>query len=545
MVKPSRMVVVDCPLDMGKLMSDTNHAANSGQKPSLADQIELLRKRSMAVLAGGGTPQSARHHERGKILVRDRIDLLLDLESPFLELSPLAAFGLYNNEVPSAGIVTGIGLVHGTPCMLIANDATVKGGSFFAETVRKHFRAQEIAEEHRMPCLYLVDCGGAYLPEQDRVFPDRDHFGGLFYNQCRMSAAGIPQLSVVFGGCTAGGAYIPALSDEVIMVRGTGRIHLGGPPIVKAAINEIVDGETLGGADMHTSVSGVSDYVAANETEALAKLRAIVSGFAHARPMAQPSVVPEPPKLNAAELTEIVSVDLRKPYDVREVIGRVVDGSRFEEFKPSYGATLVTGFASIHGYPVGILANNGVLFSEAAVKGAHFIELCDQRHVPLLFLQNITGFMVGTEAERGGIAKHSAKLVYAVSNARVPKYTVIIGGSYGAGNYGMCGRGFRPRFLFSWPNSRIATMSPDIAAMVVTELRRSSLKGGADEAAIAELDARTRSQFEEQSDPYYASARLWDDGIIEPGQTRDVLGLCLALSAGEPRDPAPRPVYRM
>jgi 3-methylcrotonyl-CoA carboxylase beta subunit len=507
--------------------------------------VETLRSRHGAVLQGGGEALVKRHKARGKIPVRDRVDLLLDIGSPFLELSPLAAHGLYSGELPSAGIVTGIGMVHDTPCMVIANDATVKGGSFFAETVRKHLRAQEIAEAHRLPCIYLVDCGGAFLPEQDRVFPDRDHFGGTFYNQCRMSAAGIPQISAVFGGCTAGGAYIPALSDESVMVRGTGRIHLGGPPIVKAAINEIVDGETLGGADMHATVSGVTDHVVDNEIEAIGKLREIVLGFGTLRRAAPPPFAPAPPAGDPDELASLVPVDLKKPYDVRAVISRIVDGGELHEFKPAYGASLVTGFARIHGFPIGILANNGVLFSESSVKGAHFIELCDQRHIPLLFLQNITGFMVGTEAERAGIAKHSAKLVYAVSNARVPKYTVLIGGSYGAGNYGMCGRGFRPRFLFTWPNSRIATMSPDVAATVVTELRRQSLKGGGDEAAIADLDRRTRAQFEEQSDPYYATARLWDDGIIEPAQTRDVLGLCLSLAADEPRDPSARPVYRM
>jgi len=523
----------------------TGTTTTAASPPPLAAMIETLREHHALAATGGGEKLRARHESRGKIMVRERIDLLLDPQTPFLELSPLAAHGLYGNEVPGAGIVTGIGIVEGRACMLIANDATVKGGSFFAETVKKHLRAQEIAEEHRLPCLYLVDCGGAFLPEQDRVFPDRDHFGGTFYNQCRMSAAGIPQISLVFGGCTAGGAYIPALSDQVIMVKGTGRIHLGGPPIVKAAIHEVVDGETLGGAEMHTLVSGVSDHLVENEMEGLAKLREIVGALGEIGKVAAPPRPATPPKLDPAELIDIVPTDLRRPYDVREVIARMVDDSAFSAFKPDYGATLVTGFAHIHGYPVGILANNGVLFSEAAVKGAHFIELCDQRQIPLLFLQNITGFMVGTEAERGGIAKHSAKLVYAVSNARVPKYTVLIGGSYGAGNYGMCGRGFRPRFLFSWPNARIATMSPEVAATVVTELRRQSLKGSGDEAAIAELDRRTRAQFEEQSDPYYATARLWDDGIIEPTQTRDVLGLCLALSAGEARDTGPRPVYRM
>ncbi|WP_439497222.1 acyl-CoA carboxylase subunit beta [Bosea sp. (in: a-proteobacteria)] len=527
------------------MSASSTSEARTPSPPPLTEMLATLRERHGLVANGGGAKMRERHESRGKIMVRERIDLLLDPQTPFLELSPLAAWGLYGNEVPGAGIVTGIGMVEGRACMLIANDATVKGGSFFAETVRKHLRAQEITEEHRLPCLYLVDCGGAYLPEQDRVFPDRDHFGGSFYNQCRMSASGIPQISLVFGGCTAGGAYIPALSDEVIMVRGTGRIHLGGPPVVKAAINEIVDGETLGGAEMHTMVSGVSDHLVETEMEGLAKLREIVGALGEAGKVSAAPYPSTPPKRNAAELERIVPTDLRRPYDVREVIACIVDDSAFTAFKPDYGATLVTGFARIHGHPVGIIANNGVLFSESAVKGAHFIELCDQRQIPLIFLQNITGFMVGTEAERGGIAKHSAKLVYAVSNARVPKYTVLIGGSYGAGNYGMCGRGFRPRFLFSWPNARIATMSPEVAANVVTDLRRQSLKGAADEAAIAELDRRTRAQFEEQSDPYYATARLWDDGIIEPAQTRDVLGLCLSLAAGEPRDTSPRPVYRM
>ncbi|MEA2727791.1 MAG: 3-methylcrotonyl-CoA carboxylase beta subunit [Acetobacteraceae bacterium] len=508
--------------------------------------IEELRGRHSHVLAGGGERLRLRHIERGKIPVRQRIDTLVDPLSPFLELSPLAAWELYGNEVPSAGIITGIGVVCGLPCMIIANDATVKGGSFFHETVKKHLRAQEIAFENKLPCLYLVDCGGAFLPEQDRVFPDRDHFGGTFFQQCRMSAAGLPQVSAVFGGCTAGGAYIPALSDEVVMVRGTGRIHLGGPPIVKAAINEIVDGETLGGAEMHSYISGVADYLAETELAALGKLRDIVAALNWPETHRTTARDTRPPLYDPSELGGIVGTDLKRPYDVREVIARVVDGSEFQEFKPNYGSTLVCGFAWIHGEPVGILANNGVLFSEAAVKGAHFIELCDQRRVPILFLQNITGFMVGSEAERGGIAKHSAKLVYAVSNTRVPRYTVIIGGSYGAGNYGMCGRGFQPRFLFSWPNARIATMSADVASAVVTDLRRSSLtRGGADETELGRIDRQTRMQFEEQSTPYYATARLWDDGIIEPAQTRDVLGLCLALAAREIELPGHRPVYRM
>ena len=510
------------------------------------DSLRSLRAALSHSLAGGGDAHVRRHHGRGKLLVRDRIDRLVDPMTPFLELSPLATWGLYGNEVPAAGIVTGIGIVHGTPCMVIANDATVKGGSFFHETVRKHLRAQEIARENRLPCLYLVDCGGAYLPEQDRVFPDRGHFGSTFYEQCRMSADGIPQLSAVFGGCTAGGAYIPALSDEVVMVRGQARIHLGGPSIVKAAINVDVDGETLGGAEMHTRVSGVSDYLAETETEALARLRGIVAGLNAHRPNFTATRPPRPPLHDPAEIGGIVEADPKIPYDVREVLARLVDGSEFAEFKPNWGASLVCGTAHMHGHPVGVLANNGPLFSESSLQGAHFIELCDQRHIPLLFLQNITGFMVGTEAERGGIAKHSAKLVYAVSCARVPRFTVIIGGSYGAGNYGMCGRGFGPRFLFAWPNARIATMSPDVASNVLLELRRSSLKRGeADPVELADLERQTRAQFTEQSDPYYATARLWDDGIIEPAQTRDVLGLCLSLAASEPRDTRRAPVYRM
>jgi 3-methylcrotonyl-CoA carboxylase beta subunit len=508
--------------------------------------LDRLRAAMAHSLAGGGATLIARHRKRGKLLARERIDLLTDPLTPFLELSPLAAWGLYGNEVPAAGIVTGIGVVQGTPCMIIANDATVKGGSFFHETVKKHVRAQDIARENRLPCLYLVDCGGAFLPEQDRVFPDKGHFGTTFLNQCRMSADGLPQLSAVFGGCTAGGAYIPALSDEVVMVRGQARIHLGGPSIVAVAINEIVDGETLGGAEMHTSVSGVSDYLAEDEPAALKKLRDIVGGLAIDRPNHAATRPPSPPLYDGDEIAGIVNHDPKTPYDVREIIARIVDASAFQEFKPDWGRELVCGTAYLHGYPVGILANNGPLFSQSSVKGAHFIELCDQRHIPLLFLQNITGFMVGTEAERGGIAKHSAKLVYAVAAARVPRFTVIIGGSYGAGNYGMCGRGFDPRFLFSWPNARIATMSPDIAANVLLELRRGSVKREeASDVELAELERKTRAQFTQQSDPYYATARLWDDGIIEPAQTRDVIGLCLALAAADPPRPGRSPVYRM
>ncbi len=515
---------------------------NAANQAALVGQ---LRERHREVLGGGGEKMAARHHARGKMLVRERIDLLVDPLTAFLELSPLAAWGQYGNEVHSAGIVTGIGIVSGTPCVIIANDATVKGGSFFHETVKKHVRAQEIAEENRLPVIYLVDCGGAYLPEQDRVFPDKDHFGNTFYRQCRMSAGGLAQISAVFGGCTAGGAYIPALSDEVVMVRGQARIHLGGPQIVKAAINEIVDGETLGGAEMHVKVSGVADYLADNEAQALQRVREIVRTLNRVPLRHGALQPPRPPLHDPAGLAGVLPADPKLPYDVRELIARLVDGSELQEFKPDFGSTLVCGFAHWAGHPVGILANNGVLFSESAIKGAHFIELCNQRNVPMLFLQNITGFMVGTEAERGGIARHSAKLVYAMATARVPRLTVIIGGSYGAGNYGMCGRGFAPRFLFAWPNSRIATMSPDVASTVLTELRRSSSKGGADEEEIARIDRETRAQFTEQSDPYYASSRLWDDGIIEPAQTREVIALCLAIVATQPPVEGPAPVFRM
>jgi 3-methylcrotonyl-CoA carboxylase beta subunit len=509
-----------------------------------AEQLDLLRVRLLDAATGARDAHIQRHRERGKLLVRERIDFIVDDGSAFLELSPLAAWGQYGNEVPGAGIVTGVGMVAGRPCMFIANDATVKGGSFFHETVKKHVRAQEIAQRLRLPCLYLVDCGGAFLPEQDRVFPDKDHFGNSFHRQCRMSQAGLPQLSAVFGGCTAGGAYIPALSDEVVMVRGNARIHLGGPSIVKIAINEVVDGETLGGAEMHSRVSGVSDHLAEDEHQALAMLRQIVASLPPEPPMAPP-LVPRAPLHDAAELDGIVPADPKQPYDAREIITRLVDGSEFHEFKPLWGDTLVTGFGAIHGQPVAILANNGALLAESALKGAHFIELANQRGVPLLFLQNIPGFMVGTEAERGGIAKHSAKMVYAMACARVPKLTLVVGGSYGAGNYGMCGRGFEPEFLFAWPSARVATMSADIASNVMTELARSNLRGPADEARLAEIERQVRDQYGRQSDPYYATSRLWDDGLIAPSASRDVLGLALALAARRALPDTATPVYRM
>jgi 3-methylcrotonyl-CoA carboxylase beta subunit len=533
---------------MSRIQSSVNTRSETYRDNHSHYQTLLTRLRENLEEAATGIREKliVRHRERGKMLARERVDQLIDPHTPFLELSPLAAHGLYKNEVPSAGIVTGIGQICGIQCMIIANDATVKGGSFFHETVKKHVRAQEIAEQNRLPCIYLVDCGGAYLPEQDRVFPDKEHFGNTFYRQCNMSAQGIPQLSAVFGGCTAGGAYIPALSDENIMVKGNARIHLGGPSIVKVAINEEVDGETLGGAEMHSKVSGVSDYLVENEAEALARLREIVGKlnwptrcYADVKPVKPPHYSPE-------EIPGVISANPKIPYDVREIIARMVDDSEFHEFKPLYGDTLICGTAHIHGYPVGLLGNNGALFSESSLKGAHFIELCNQRNTPLLFLHNITGFMVGTEAERGGIAKNSAKMVYAQATSRVAKFSVIVGGSYGAGNYGMAGRGFWPNFLFSWPSASCATMSADIASNVMLELRRSSIKAGAaTQEELQEIEDGVRAQYGEQSDPYYATARLWDDGIIEPADTRDILGLCLALAACQPPSTGPSPVFRM
>ena len=507
--------------------------------------MAILRERMAEATGGGRADMVERHRARGKLLVRERIDVLVDPGSAFLELSSLAAWGQYGGEVPGAGIVTGIGIIHGLPCMVIANDATVKGGSFYHETVQKHIRAQEIAEQNRLPCLYLVDCGGAYLPEQDRVFPGGRDFGNAFYRQCNMSASGLPQISAVFGGCTAGGAYIPALSDEVIMVRGNARIHLGGPSIVKVAISEEVDGETLGGAEMHTRVSGVSDHLAENERHALALMRDIVASLGLKRPTA-PAAPPHRPLYDPEELLGIVSADRKEPYDVRELLMRIIDAGEFHEFKPDWGPTLVCGTARIHGYQVGILGNNGALLSDSSLKGAQFVSMCDQRNLPLVFLHNVTGFMVGTEAERGGIAKNSAKLVYAMSVAKVPKLSVIVGGSYGAGNYGMCGRGFTPRFLFAWPTAELATMSADIASNVMMELRRQ--KGGDEkqmQAELEQIEVAVRAQYAEQSNPYYATSRLWDDGLIEPGQTRDVLGLCLAIVTSVPEAGRHTPVFRM
>jgi len=520
-----------------------NYARNRADHEALA---QTLRERQSWVVSGNRQREISRHLERNKLLARDRIGQVIDPCSPFLELSTLAGYGQYDGQSPGAGIVTGIGQIHGIPVMIIANDATVKGGTLFPESVQKHVRAQRIAAENRLPCLYLVDSGGAFLPTQDRTFPGKDHFGNSFFNQCRLSMEGLPQIAVVLGGCTAGGAYIPALCDEVVIVRGIGRIFLGGPPSVKAALKEIVDAETLGGADLHTYKSGVSDILVETEEQAYHAVRGIFGKMNWPTTQTFDRREVREPLYDASEITGIVPVDYKIGYDVREVIARLVDASEFQEFKPSYGTTIVTGFAHIHGYPIGIVANNGILFSESALKATHFIELCNQRGTPLLFLQNTTGYMVGQQAEERGIAKDGAKMVAAVACATVPKYTVFIGASFGAGNYGMCGRGFEPRFLFTWPNSKVATMSSETAETVLVDVRRNGLKGATvTDEEIAELKERVRDQYDTQSDPYYATSRLWDDGIIEPGQTRDVLGLCLALADRVPPEPARFRVFRM
>ncbi len=502
--------------------------------------VAELRARTEAAWQGGGANARKRHLDRGKTLPRERVLGLLDPGAPFLELSALAAHGMYGGEVPSAGIVTGIGRVAGRPCVIVANDATVKGGTYFPMTVKKHLRAQEIARENRLPCLYLVDSGGANLPHQDEIFPDREHFGRIFFNQARMSAEGIPQIAMVMGSCTAGGAYVPAMCDESVIVRGQGTIFLGGPPLVQAATGEVVTAEDLGGADVHARTSGVVDHYATDDAHALAIARRIVGTLGRRRAPAVALRDPAPPRFDPAELHGIVPTDLRKPYDVREVIARIVDGSEFDEFKALYGTTLVCGFAHLFGCPVGIIANNGILFSESALKGAHFIELCSQRGIPLIFLQNIAGFMVGRKYEAGGIAKDGAKLVTAVSTTSVPKLTVIIGGSFGAGNYGMCGRAYGPRFLWMWPNARISVMGGEQAASVLATVRRDGLKAQGRAWTAEEEEAfksPIREQYEAQGHPTYATARLWDDGIIDPADTRRVLGLSLfaALEAPIPR----------
>ncbi len=524
--------------------------ANSTAYGELTDTLD--ERMRWAIEGGRGRDRSIeRHLGRGKIMVRDRIAAVTDHDTPFLEFSTLSGFGQYDDSAPGAGIVTGIGVVHGVPYVFIANDATVKGGSLLPVSIKKHVRAQQIADENDLGVIYLVDSGGAFLPLQDEIFPDKDHFGGSFYRQARLSARGLPQLSVVLGGCTAGGAYVPALSDEVIMVEGIGQIFLGGPPIVKAALGEIVDPDDLGGADLHTRVSGVSDYLADTEFEAYGKLREICQTTSQ-RGLTDRTgwldwKTPEPPLYPAEDLYGIVSADDRIPFSAVEIIARLVDGSRFAEFKPEWGSSIVTGFARIWGHQVGIIANNGIIFSESALKATHFIELCEQRRIPLVFLQNTSGYMVGKDAEAGGIAKNGAKMVAAVANATVPRYTVLTGGAYGAGNYGMCGRGFQPRFLFAWPNSRIATMAADTAETVLVDIRLGGLKAAqTTDDDVAALRAEIRGQYEAQSDPYYATSRLWDDGLIDPAHTRDALGLCLALAARQD-EPAPGRglVYRM
>ncbi len=510
--------------------------------------VEELRARLEEVRQGGPPRAVELHRKRGKLLVRERIERLLDPNTPFLELSPLAAYGMYQNEVPAAGIVTGIGVVSGQECVIVANDATVKGGTYFPETIKKHIRAQEIAMQNRLPTIYLVDSGGVFLPLQAEVFPDKEHFGRIFYNQARMSAMGIPQIAVVMGMCTAGGAYVPAMCDENIIVRGVGTIYLAGPPLVKAATGEDVTPEELGGGEMHSAVSGVTDYLAEDDVHALEICRSIVARLNRVKRIELDVRPPEDPLYPPEEIYGIIPRDPRQPYDVREVIARIVDGSRFQEFKARYGTTLVCGFARIMGYPVGILANNGVLFSESALKGAHFIELCCQRKIPLVFLQNITGFMVGKQYEQGGITKHGAKMVQAVATANVPKFTVIIGASHGAGNYAMCGRGYMPRFLFMWPNARISVMGAEQAAQVLVTIKRQQLArygktlDPEEERRIIEETVR---KYEEEGNPYYSTARLWDDGIIDPAKTREVLGLCISAALNAPIEDTHYPVFRM
>ncbi|MGE0253692.1 MAG: carboxyl transferase domain-containing protein [Alphaproteobacteria bacterium] len=523
---------------------ETFAANDAAMRAVVAD----LRDKVAAIEQGGGEQARARHLSRGKLPARERVRVLLDDGAPFLELSQFAGWKMYEDEVPAGGIVTGIGRVEGRECVVVANDATVKGGTYYPVTVKKHVRAQDIARENNLPCIYLVDSGGANLPNQDDVFPDRDHFGRIFYNQATMSAAGIPQIAAVMGSCTAGGAYVPAMSDESIIVNGTGTIFLAGPPLVKAATGEDVTAEELGGADVHTRVSGVADHWAADDRHALAIVRRIVGNLNRRRPEGPVLREARDPLYPAEELYGVVSADVRKPYDVREVIARLVDGSELDEFKAAYGTTLVCGFAHVHGMPVGIVANNGILFSESALKGAHFVELCCQRGTPLLFLQNISGFMVGKKYEAGGIARDGAKLVTAVACAQVPKFTVIIGGSFGAGNYGMCGRAFGPRFVWMWPNARISVMGGEQAAAVLARVRRDGIEGRGGTWPAEEEEAfkaPIRAQYEHQGHPYYASARLWDDGIVDPAETRTVLALALSASLNAPVEPTRFGVFRM
>ena len=510
--------------------------------------VDDLHTTIQKILLGGGEEARKKHLARGKLLPRDRVQMLLDAGTPFLELSQLAAFNMYNNDAPSAGVITGIGRISGQECVIVCNDATVKGGTYYPMTVKKHLRAQEIAEQNHLPCVYLVDSGGANLPNQDEVFPDRDHFGRIFFNQANLSAQGIPQIAVVMGSCTAGGAYVPAMSDESIIVNNQGTIFLGGPPLVKAATGEVVSAEDLGGGDVHTRLSGVVDHLAQNDTHALSLARTIVANLNRQKPSQLTLKPATEPAYPAQELYGVIPVDTRKPFDVREVIARIVDGSEFDEFKARYGTTLVCGFAHIHGMPVGIIANNGILFSESALKGTHFIELCCQRKIPLVFLQNITGFMVGRKFENEGIARNGAKMVTAVATAAVPKFTVIIGGSFGAGNYGMCGRAFSPRMLWMWPNARISVMGGEQAASVLATVKRDGIeaKGGTWSAQEeAQFKQPIKQQYEEQGHPYFASARLWDDGVIDPIDTRTVLALGLSAALNAPIGETKFGLFRM
>ena len=517
-------------------------------RKSMEALVKDLKQRFEEVYVGGSESARAKHLARGKLLPRERIDLLLDDGAPFLELSQLAAYGMYDDKVPSGGMVSGIGLISGVECMIIANDATVKGGTYFPMTVKKHLRAQEIAQQNNLPCIYLVDSGGGNLPNQDEIFADREHFGRIFFNQANMSSQGIPQIACVMGSCTAGGAYVPAMSDESVIVKQQGTIFLGGPPLVKAATGEEVSAEDLGGADVHARTSGVVDHYAQNDQHALETVRTIVRNLNRTKLIELKVSPPVKPLYAAEEIYGVIPKDSRKPYDVREIIARIVDGSEFDEFKALYGTTLVTGFARINGYPVGIIANNGILFSESSLKGAHFIELCCQRKIPLVFLQNITGFMVGEKYESGGIAKDGAKLVTAVATAKVPKFTVIIGGSFGAGNYGMCGRAYSPRFLWMWPNARISIMGGEQAASVLSTVKRDALERLGQSWSPDDEEAFRRpliDQYERQGHPYYATARLWDDGVIDPAQTRNVLSLAISAALNAPITETRFGVFRM